>query len=164
MGYTKYDYRILRPGKAPYFPRADDPMKIVVKAMDDAVTLSRIWRNDTVRKQYTNFSHSRPVIAWDKHNRGATITTAQLMEGTPQTDNESDLKNLAKLHVEQCKTATLENTTNRIQMMLGMLGDVTVTDSEQSTRSAYSLISGKHYKVFEVKGQKLILIEGDGSE
>jgi len=168
MGYTKYQYRVVKLDKSPYWPRADDPMKMVVKEWDKAMYVSRFWSKESIRKAYISndevAQQVRPTIMMDaaNHNglRGAQFTNAQQWENVPYGDNESDLKQLRELHEEQCKKATIENTASRIKMMLGMLGDVQEVDSEDATyATTYALRWTKHYKIFTIKGQKLVLFE-----
>lgn len=173
MGYTKYQYQVVKLDKRAYFPRADDPMKMVLKEWEKALLVSKMWHNEGMRKAYFPRNDEvaqqvRPTIVMQSINgakmRGARFSTAQEWEGVPYGDNESDLKTLEKEHERRYKQATLDNTSNRIKMMLGMLGDVQVQDSEdvsysQLTRLKYN---NDNFKLFKVKDCTLILFEPEG--
>jgi len=174
MGYTKYAYRVVKLDKRPYYPRADDPMKMVTKEWDKAIYVSRFWGKESIRKAYISNDEMakqvRPTIIMDKPNmqgmRGAGFTTAEEFEGVPYGDNESDLKNLREEYERQYKQNTIENTAARIKTMLSMLGDVQVIDREDLSNRERSQLQwyGNNWKLFEVKGQKLILFEAEEVE
>lgn len=160
MGYTKYAYQVKPLGKDAYYPRADDPTKIIVKAYKDAMQAAQTWRLEAVRALYTRNPQARPclVSAGSKsgYNKiyGAAVLTPEMAEDLPTGDNESDLKALAILDKEWQDRWTHENTVNRIQTLLAMLGDVEV---EKSPVNIWRY-SKQHQTVFKVKGQTLILI------
>lgn len=170
MGYQKYDYQVKPLGKRAYWPKANDPTKIVVKAFKDAVDASRVWKLQTFRETLTRNPKARPTIFTagnatgypGKPTYGATVMTPEQAENMPAGDNESDLKHLYQLAEDWATQATLDNTTNRIKMMLRMLGDVEVIEDENNA-NIYRLTYGHVVNVFKVKGQTLILI-GDGHD
>lgn len=170
MGYTKYDFQIVKLDKRAYYPRADDPMKMVRKEWERALYVGRTWHlsgtrnaffgpNDDVAKQV------RPIIIMDQKIKGAAFGTAGSFEGVPNGNNKSDLEAL-KLEAErQYKQATLDNTSNRIQTLLSMLGDVKVLDKDEMTYpSKTQLMYSSNYKVLEVKDCKIIVIEPEVSK
>lgn len=158
MGYAKYAYKVKPLGKKAYFPRAEDPTKIIVKAFKDAMTASHAWR--VVQKHYTKVPEARPVIFGEGGGRyqttyGATVMTPEQAENIPSGSNEIDLEVLARLNKEWQDKWTHENTTNRIQTLLAMLGDLEVSQEDVS----YSRwLRTKNKTVFRVKGQTLILL------
>lgn len=168
MGYTKYDYRVVKLDKAPYWPRADDPMKMVSKEWEKALLCGKMWHNEKFRKAY--FSNDsiarqvRPVIINEPRLKGARFATAGEFEGVPYGDNESDLRVLEQEHERRYKAATLENTSNRVKMMLGMLGDVRVIDSDDLTYPELTRLRYRNdgFKVFKVKDCTLVLFEPEG--
>lgn len=173
MGYTKYQYRVVKLDKHPYWPRADDPMKMVTKEWEKALYVSRFWGKESIRKAYIYddevAKQVRPTIIMDKPNqqgmRGARFANAQEFEGVPYGDNESDLKALRAEYERQYRQNTIENTAARIKTMLSMLGDVQVIDGKEIGNVArYQLQWYKNFKLFEVKGQKLVLFEAEEVE
>lgn len=173
MGYTKYKYRVVKLDKAPYWPRADNPMNMVVKEWEKAIFVGKMWHNESMRKAYFPRNDEvakqvRPTIMMDQENRsgmrGAKFSTASEWEGVPYGDNESDIAMLEKEHARRYKQATLDNTSNRVKMMLGMLGDVKVEDSEDLNYSQlYRLkYNSSNFKMFTVKDCTLILFEPEG--
>lgn len=158
MGYRKYNYMVKPLGKNAYWPRADDPRKIVCKALRDVVDATRTWRLAKVRDAYTQNPEGRPAFFSQKQGSrpvfGATIFTPEQAEDVPGGTNESDIQNLLGLNAEWADQATHENTKNRIMTLLSMLGDIELVDSNTSWR--YS--GTKHSTVFKVKGQTLILL------
>jgi len=164
MGYTKYEYKVVKLDHRPYYPRADAPMRMVVKEWDKAMLVSRLWGSEGMRKAYfhdDNVAKSvRPTIRMEDKIRGASFTTAEQYECTPYGDNESDLKALAEESKRQYNEATIENTASRIKMMLGMLGDV--KEEEGQSISLWALgTKASSFKVFTIKGQTLVLFGGD---
>jgi hypothetical protein len=171
MGYTKYEFQIVKLDHAPYWPRAEKPMDIVVKEWDKAIMVSRMWHSERMRQAYFGIHDEtaksvRPTLILSGEGfaarRGASFTQAEQWEDVPQGDNESDLEDLAIEAKRRYNEATIENTASRIKMMLGMLGDVREVD-DVSGINLYRLSQNAHdFKVFEVKGQKLVLFGGDG--
>jgi len=167
MGYTKYDYRVVKLDHQPYYPRANDPMAMVIKEWEKAILVSRMWHSERMRKAYlendTVAKQARPTLIFTKEAnpggamRGARFTTSRDWENIPDGDNASDLESLETESKKRYNEATFENTTSRIKMMLSMLGDVTEVDDSNGV-SLWRLAQNAHdFKVFEIKGQKLIL-------
>jgi len=165
MGYTKYDYQIIKLDRRPYWPKAEKPMAIVSKEWEKAILVSRMWHSERMRKAYFPYHDDvakqvRPTIVMNKKMRGATFASAQEWEGLPVSSNEDDLKALEREAKKRYNEATIENTASRIKMMLGMLGDV--KEISTSSIDLWRMSSKAHdFKVFEVKGQTLVLLGGD---
>ena len=164
MGYTKYGFQVVKLDHRPYYPRADKPMNMVIKEWEKAILVSRMWHSERMRGAYFMDQEVakavRPTIRMEERLRGASFTTAEMWENVPNGDNESDLNALARESKRRYNEATIENTASRIKMMLGMLGDVQEEDSKEfGFNQLYLLTRTAHdYKVFTIKGQKLVLI------
>lgn len=128
-----------------YYVRAKDPGAVYTNRMKEVLTAERREEKQLRPVIFSNRGNGRSVVF------GATFMNDAEIMGIPAGSSAQDIDFLQKKDREIKNNATLDTLTNRLQMLLGMLGDVTVETVQESLWRP-----GSH-RILTVKGHRFKL-------
>ena len=128
-----------------YYVRAKDPGNLYVKRMKETLKWNKERQNENARGVI--YSAGGPYNA----TFGAKFMGESEILGIPAGSSDMDLANITKMAQRQKDDATMNTFSQRLQMLLGMLGDVTVHNEKE-----YIWRPGT-VKILSVKGHRFQL-------